>query len=38
MEKSQERFGYARNGKVKLHIQGLDPITLCLNFEKVNTL
>lgn len=38
MEKSQERFSYARDGKGKLHTQVLDPITLCLNFKMVKTL
>lgn len=38
MEKSQERFSYARDGKVKLQTQVLDPITLYLNFKMVNTL
>lgn len=34
MEKSQERFSYVRGGQEKLHIKGLDPIIICLNFEK----
>lgn len=38
MEKSQDRFNYARDGQVKLHIWGLDTIMICLNFEKVKIL
>lgn len=34
MEKSQERFSYVRDGQEKLHMKGLDPITIYLNSEK----
>lgn len=34
MERSQERFSYVRDGQEKMHKKGLDPIIICLNFQK----